>query len=104
LAEARIEVDTIADGVRIRTRYPDRDQTFTDEGSRRYNNPATVEYSLTIPRQARLESISGTVPSLLNPPPGCRFAARCKYAMDICTQGVPPLKEVAPGHRVACVL
>ena len=55
-------------------------------------------------RQARLESIQGTVPSLLNPPPGCRFAARCKYAMDICTKEIPPLKDVAPGHRVACVL
>ncbi|WP_422002199.1 ABC transporter ATP-binding protein [Reyranella sp.] len=55
-------------------------------------------------RQARLESIPGTVPSLLNPPQGCRFAARCKHAMDICTQAMPPLKEVAPGHRVACVL
>jgi peptide/nickel transport system ATP-binding protein len=52
----------------------------------------------------RLEAIPGTVPSLLDPPPGCRFAARCKYAMDICIQAVPPLKEVAPGHRVACVL
>ncbi len=57
-----------------------------------------------VSRQARLESIQGTVPSLLNPPAGCRFAARCKHAMDICTQGIPPLKEVAPGHRVACVL
>src|SRR5882672_10116253 len=46
LAEARIEVDTIADGVRIRTRYPDRDQTFTDDGPRRYNNPASVDYVL----------------------------------------------------------
>ena len=55
-------------------------------------------------RQARLESIPGTVPSLLNPPPGCRFAARCRYAMEICTQAIPPLKEVAPGHKVACVL
>jgi peptide/nickel transport system ATP-binding protein len=55
-------------------------------------------------RQARLESIQGSVPSLLNPPQGCRFAARCKHAMDICTQAIPPLKEVAPGHRVACVL
>jgi peptide/nickel transport system ATP-binding protein len=52
----------------------------------------------------RLEAIPGTVPSLLDPPPGCRFAARCKFAMDICIQAVPPLKEVAPGHRVACVL
>jgi len=55
-------------------------------------------------RQARLESIPGTVPSLLNPPAGCRFAARCRHASDICTRAMPPLKEVAPGHRVACVL
>ncbi|MBM3650781.1 MAG: ABC transporter ATP-binding protein [Alphaproteobacteria bacterium] len=57
-----------------------------------------------VSRQARLESIQGTVPSLLNPPPGCRFAARCRFATDVCTQAMPPLKEVAPGHRVACVL
>jgi peptide/nickel transport system ATP-binding protein len=52
----------------------------------------------------RLEAIPGTVPSLLQPPVGCRFAARCKYAMDICVREMPPLKEVGPGHRVACVL
>ena len=52
----------------------------------------------------RLEAIPGSVPSLLEPPPGCRFAARCKYAMDVCRQAMPPLKEVAPGHFVRCVL
>jgi peptide/nickel transport system ATP-binding protein len=52
----------------------------------------------------RLEQISGTVPSLLDPPPGCRFAARCKFARAQCVEGDPPLIEVAPGHRVACVL
>ncbi len=55
-------------------------------------------------RQARLESIPGTVPSLLDPPPGCRFAARCRFAMPDCTRAVPPLKEVGPGHKVACLL
>ncbi|HYD07344.1 MAG TPA: ABC transporter ATP-binding protein [Reyranella sp.] len=55
-------------------------------------------------RKERLEAIPGTVPSLLNPPVGCRFAARCKHAMDICVREMPPLKEVGPGHRVACVL
>jgi peptide/nickel transport system ATP-binding protein len=52
----------------------------------------------------RLEAIPGSVPSLLHPPTGCRFASRCKYAMDVCVRGMPPLKEVGPGHRVACVL
>ena len=52
----------------------------------------------------RLEAIPGTVPQLLNPPPGCRFAARCRFATDACTAAEPPLREVAPGHKVACIL
>ena len=55
-------------------------------------------------RKARLEAIPGVVPSLLNPPPGCRFAARCAYVRDECRGATPPLLEVAPGHKVACVL
>ena len=53
---------------------------------------------------SRLVSIAGTVPSLLAPPPGCRFAPRCAYARDACTRATPALREVAPGHRVACIL
>jgi peptide/nickel transport system ATP-binding protein len=52
----------------------------------------------------RLEAIPGTVPQLLHPPPGCRFAARCRFATDACTAAEPPLREVAPGHKVACIL
>jgi peptide/nickel transport system ATP-binding protein len=55
-------------------------------------------------RKARLEAIGGAVPRLLDPPPGCRFAARCRAATAACTQATPPLLEVAPGHKVACVL
>jgi peptide/nickel transport system ATP-binding protein len=52
----------------------------------------------------RLEQIPGTVPNLLNPPVGCRFAARCKFAMAACTAAEPALREVTPGHKVACIL
>ncbi len=55
-------------------------------------------------KKTRLEAIAGVVPSLLNPKEGCRFAARCRFATDICTASTPPLREVAPGHKVACVL
>jgi peptide/nickel transport system ATP-binding protein len=55
-------------------------------------------------RKQRLEAIAGVVPSLLEPRPGCRFAARCPYARDDCRAETPPLREVAPGHKVACVL
>ena len=51
----------------------------------------------------RLEAIPGTVPALLNPPPGCRFAARCRFATPECTAAEPPLREVSPGHKVACI-
>ena len=55
-------------------------------------------------RKTRLEAIGGVVPSLLEPPPGCRFAPRCRFASDVCRQAVPPLREVEAGHKVACVL
>ena len=57
LTEATIEVNATADAIRIRTTYPDRNQTFTDEHKGRYNNPALVDYTLTVPRNARLESV-----------------------------------------------
>jgi peptide/nickel transport system ATP-binding protein len=59
---------------------------------------------LAATRKQRLEAIRGVVPSLLEPPPGCRFAARCKFAREDCMRETPPLREVAPGHKVACVL
>jgi peptide/nickel transport system ATP-binding protein len=55
-------------------------------------------------RKTRLEAIAGVVPKLIAPPEGCRFAPRCKFAMEKCTRATPPLREVAPGHKVACVL
>ena len=44
------------------------------------------------------------VPSLLRPPPGCRFAARCRYAVAECRASAPPLIDTGGGHKVACVL
>jgi peptide/nickel transport system ATP-binding protein len=54
-------------------------------------------------RKTRLEAIGGVVPSLLEPPPGCRFAPRCRFVTEVCRQAVPPLREVEAGHKVACV-
>ncbi|MBS7791106.1 ABC transporter ATP-binding protein [Roseococcus sp. SDR] len=74
-------------------------------------HPYTQGLIRSIPRidlaattHTRLEAIPGTVPSLLNPPAGCRFAARCRFATEACTEAEPPLREVAPGHKVACIL
>ncbi len=49
-----------------------------------------------------LYEISGTVPGLLDLPPGCRFNTRCPEAEDICRQKEPELREIDPGHKVAC--
>ena len=50
------------------------------------------------------ETITGEVPSALNVPPGCRFNPRCPFVMTHCSQDEPELKEVSPGHYVACYL
>ncbi len=57
LAEARIEIRATAESIRIKTEYPNRSQSFTSDERGRINNPAVVDYTLTVPRQARLESI-----------------------------------------------
>ena len=44
----------------------------------------------------------GDVPSPLNPPPACRFHTRCWKAQEVCRIEPPPLRELAPGHHVAC--
>ena len=54
--------------------------------------------------EARLEAIPGVVPSLLHLPQGCRFAPRCQFVKPMYTEKEPPLKEVKPGHKVACWL
>lgn len=51
----------------------------------------------------RLAGIPGTLPDLLNPPPGCRFAARCRHASAACQSPVR-LRPVEAGHQVACTL
>lgn len=50
-------------------------------------------------RKIRLE---GEVPSPINTPPGCKFQGRCKYAMPVCREQMPPLTDVGNGHFVAC--
>jgi peptide/nickel transport system ATP-binding protein len=77
----------------------------------RPRHPYTQGLIRSIPRidtaathKVRLEAIPGTVPKLIDPAEGCRFAGRCKHAMPDCLKATPPLREVAPGHKVACIL
>ncbi|MGJ4890423.1 ABC transporter ATP-binding protein [Bradyrhizobium sp. HKCCYLRH3099] len=54
-------------------------------------------------KKSRLESIPGSVPKLVNPPQGCRFASRCRFVIPECKLAQPPLREIEPGHKVACI-
>lgn len=55
-------------------------------------------------KRRQMVSIPGVPPDLLDPPRGCRFHPRCKYAMDVCKKEVPPAIEVKKGHFVGCQL
>lgn len=72
-------------------------------------HPYTQALLQAIPRTdvdkgQELQVIEGDIPSAVTPPKGCRFHTRCKYCMDICTKYEPELKELEPGHYVACHL
>jgi oligopeptide/dipeptide ABC transporter ATP-binding protein len=62
--------------------------------------------AIPVPDPARKRErimLKGDVPTPINPPPGCRFHTRCPVAIPECAQVDPDLREVAPGHTVACI-
>lgn len=79
-----------------------------------YNNPAHPYTQALLssvlkpnPRMAKgksLKALDGDIPSPLNPPSGCRFVTRCKYAMKKCHEIEPESKEISSEHIVSCHL
>jgi peptide/nickel transport system ATP-binding protein len=74
-------------------------------------HPYTIGLLKALPRADRiagkmvkLDTIAGTVPNLITPPPGCRFHPRCKFKMDICEKKKPELDDLGGAHKVACFL
>lgn len=69
-------------------------------------HPYTKKLLVATPRLRervdKLAFIPGTPPDLLQPPTGCRFHPRCSEAMDRCSVEEPPMREIAPEHKVAC--
>ena len=78
-----------------------RDATF-----RRPAHPYTRGLLAAMPRlygkTERLPDIPGQLPSLADPPPGCRFAPRCPLARDVCRRKTPKLRAVEAEHEAAC--
>jgi oligopeptide/dipeptide ABC transporter ATP-binding protein len=69
-------------------------------------HPYTEALLAAVPRVDQrkiLEVIPGNIPNLIEPPSGCVFHPRCKYAKQICTDAVPSLEESEKGRLVACV-
>jgi oligopeptide/dipeptide ABC transporter ATP-binding protein len=70
-------------------------------------HPYTEALERSIPqftavRPARLTAISGNPPNPVRLPPGCAFAPRCPYRLDVCDKSVPPLESVSANHAKAC--
>jgi oligopeptide/dipeptide ABC transporter ATP-binding protein len=70
-------------------------------------HPYTLALIAALPRADlrrahSLKSIRGAPPNLLVEPRGCPFAPRCEYVQEKCIQQNPTLREVAPGHKIAC--
>ncbi|MGD0422617.1 MAG: ABC transporter ATP-binding protein [Candidatus Bathyarchaeia archaeon] len=70
-------------------------------------HPYTEALLSSMPRidtkRGTLTVIPGGVPDLINPPSGCRFHPRCKYAKEVCKEIVPEPEEIEPGHFVECL-
>ena len=71
-------------------------------------HPYTQGLLASLPRlldlDKEIQQLPGSVPDAIDPPQGCSFHPRCKFAMDHCRTIQPELKEVRPGHKVACHL
>jgi oligopeptide/dipeptide ABC transporter ATP-binding protein len=55
-------------------------------------------------RESEAQTIKGTIPNLIQPPPGCRFHPRCLEAMEVCNREKPLFQEIEEGHWVSCYL
>lgn len=62
----------------------------------------TAVPSLVLKRE-KLDVIPGSIPNLIDPPSGCRFHPRCKYAKSVCSEEIPELIEINKGHFVGCL-
>jgi len=83
------------------------ERASVDELFARPQHPYTVGLLGSIPRldnrAERLATIEGMVPNMAATPDGCRFAARCPFAIDICVAAAPPLVRVGDGHLSRCI-
>ena len=61
-----------------------------------------AQFSIHMDPNQKIQSIESEAPSPLDVPKGCPFQNRCEHCTDRCKAEMPKLKEIAPGHAVAC--
>ena len=61
-----------------------------------------AQFSIHMDPSQKIQSIESEAPSPLDVPKGCPFQNRCQHCTDRCKAEMPKLKEIAPGHAVAC--
>ena len=84
--------------------YTDKRTLFTDP-QHPYTEALLSAVPVPDPRLRRKKTVlQGDVPSPIKPPSGCHFHTRCPYAEERCRIESPALREIAPGHTVACHL
>lgn len=94
---------------RVAVMYVGRLVEFADTADLYHHpqHPYTEALLSSVPRpmpgaKSQRVPLEGEVPSPANPPSGCYFHPRCRYAKPICAEETPPLQDIAPGHQVAC--
>ncbi|MGQ9629837.1 MAG: ABC transporter ATP-binding protein [bacterium] len=104
-------VEHISDRVAVMYLGKIAEVASSDELYRNPKHPYTEALLSAVPiadpdLQARRQRIvlQGDVPSPINPPPGCNFHPRCRYAKSICSEEEPTLREISPEHYVSCHL
>jgi peptide/nickel transport system ATP-binding protein/oligopeptide transport system ATP-binding protein len=82
----------------------DKDELFRNP-RHPYTQALLASVPIANPRVKRLKPlVDGDVPSPVNPPSGCAFHTRCRYAIERCKTERPALRDAGPGHQVACLL
>ena len=85
-------------------------RNFSDSGASQCKSVVYTEALLSAvpvpdPGAARKRIfLKGDVPSPINPPSGCRIHTHCPYAFERCSKEEPEMREILPGHHVACHL